>query len=88
MDAWWKIKYEYEKLGLSKITFAKTKEIPRTFMTIFSTKERFENSLHLQHWVKQKKKWNSNYKDAEDGNEDLNCLPIHDLKMYQFWMFF
>ena len=40
---------DYEKSGLSKKAFSKTKDIPRTtFVTMLSSKQRLKNSLCVQ----------------------------------------
>lgn len=57
---------DYEKSGLSKTAFAKTKGMPRTtFLTILSSKQKLESSLRVQDGGKRKKIRNSNYEDVE-----------------------
>ena len=61
---------DYEKSGLSKKAFSKTKDIPRTtFVTMLSSKQRLKNSLCVQDVeVNGKKKMQkSNYKDIEEA---------------------
>lgn len=59
---------DYENSGLSKSGFAKLKNIPRTTLTtILASKEKIENSLHVQDGSKRKKLRMSNFEDIEEA---------------------